>query len=109
VDPTPASTVLAILAKSKDLYWILPLAGAYHTLCVEEVVKMIESSVMVDVLIRERERELRALALRRAALHGVDSDRRHSLRERIGMALIQAGRALLRHGPGYSPARRRLA
>jgi hypothetical protein len=25
------------------------------------------------------------------------------------MALIQAGRALLRHGRGYAPARRRLA
>ena len=70
---------------------------------------MIESSVMVDVLIRERERELRSLALRRAALHGMDSARRHSLRERLGMALIQTGRALLRHGPGYAPARRRLA
>ena len=43
---------------------------------------MIESSVMVDVLIRERERELRALALRRAALHAVDSDRRALLRRR---------------------------
>jgi hypothetical protein len=70
---------------------------------------MIESSVLVDVLIRERERELRSLALRRAALHGVESDRRHSLRERVGMALIQAGRALLRHGPAYAAARRRLA
>jgi len=39
----------------------------------------------------------------------VESDRRHSLRERVGMALIQAGRALLRHGRGYAPARRRLA
>ncbi len=70
---------------------------------------MIESSVMVDVLIQERERELRSLALRRAAFRGMDSDRRHSLRERIGMALIQTGRALLRHGPGYAAARRRLA
>jgi hypothetical protein len=67
---------------------------------------MIESSVLVDVLIQERERELRALALRRAALRGTDPDRRHSLRERIGMALIHTGRALLRHGPRYAPARR---
>jgi hypothetical protein len=87
----------------------LPLIGGYHTLAVQEVVEMIESSVMVDVLIRERERELRALALRRAAFHAVESDRRHSLRERVGMALIQAGRTLLRHGRGYAPARRRLA
>ena len=70
---------------------------------------MIESSVLVDVLIQERERELRSLALRRAALHGVEPPRRHSLRERAGMALIQAGRALLRQGRGYAPARRRLA
>jgi hypothetical protein len=73
------------------------------------MLKMIESSLMVDVLIREREAELRTLALRRAALHGMDTDRRHSLRERLGFVLIQAGRALLRHGPGYTPARRRLA
>ena len=72
---------------------------------------MIESSVMVDVLIREREAELRALALRRAAYRSIDSarDRRHSLRERLGFALIQAGRALLRHGSAYAPASRRLA
>ena len=100
------SDSLAATIKSNIVYWILPLIGGYHTLAVKEVVEMIESSVMVDVLIRERERELRALALRRAAFHGVESDRRHSLRERVGMALIQAGRALLRHGRGYSPARR---
>ena len=72
---------------------------------------MIESSLMVDVLIREREAELRALALRRAAYRGSESarDRRHSLRERVGFSLIQAGRALLRHGSGYAPASRRLA
>ena len=72
---------------------------------------MIESSVMVDVLIREREAELRALALRRAAYRGSDSarGRRHSLRERLGFFLIQAGRALLRHGSAYAPASRRLA
>jgi hypothetical protein len=75
------------------------------------MVKMIETSVMVDVLIREREAELRALALRRAAYRGSDSarDRRHSLRERLGFFLIQAGRALLRHGSAYAPASRRLA
>jgi hypothetical protein len=75
------------------------------------MVKMIESSVMVDVLIREREAELRALALRRAAYRSSDSerDRRHSLRERLGFSLIQAGRALLRHGSAYASAPRRLA
>ena len=72
---------------------------------------MIESSVMVDVLIREREAELRRLALRRAALRGAtpDSEPRHSLRERLGYTLIQAGRALLRHDSAYGTARRRLA
>ena len=72
---------------------------------------MIESSLMVDVLIREREAELRALALRRAAYRDSDSerDRRRSLRERLGFSLIQAGRALVRHGRTYTPAPRRLA
>ncbi len=70
---------------------------------------MIESSVMVDVLIREREAELRQLALRRAAMRGATPEPRHSLRERLGYTLIQAGRALLRHGPAYATARRRLA
>jgi hypothetical protein len=75
------------------------------------MVNMIESSLMVDVLIREREAELRALALRRAAYRDSDSarDRRHSLRERLGFFLIQTGRALVRHGRAYAPARRRLA
>jgi hypothetical protein len=70
--------------------------------------KMIESSVMVDVLIREREAELRVLALRREALRGAYSehDRRHSLRERLGFSLIQAGRALLRHRHAYAAPRR---
>jgi hypothetical protein len=72
---------------------------------------MIESSVMIDALIREREAELRALALRRAWFRGARPERehRHSLRERLGYSLIQAGRALLRHGPGYATASRRLA
>jgi hypothetical protein len=72
---------------------------------------MIESSVMIDALIREREAELRALALRRAWFRGAQPERehRHSLRERLGYSLIQAGRALLRHGPAYTTASRRLA
>jgi hypothetical protein len=72
---------------------------------------MMESSVLIDVLIREREAELRALALTRAAARGADpeGDRRPSLRERLGLSLIHAGRALLRHGPSYSTARRRVA
>lgn len=70
---------------------------------------MIESSVMVDVLIREREAELRQLALRRAALRAATPEPRRSLRERLGYILIQAGRALLRHDPAYAAAHRRLA
>jgi len=73
--------------------------------------KMILSSLMIDVLIREREAELRALALRRAWFRRAypDRERRRSLRERLGLSLIQAGRALLRHGPAYTAASRRPA
>jgi hypothetical protein len=72
---------------------------------------MIESSVLVDILIREREAELRALALRRAWFRGAypERERRHSLRARLGFSLIQAGRALLRHRPAYTTASRRPA
>ena len=72
---------------------------------------MIDSSLMVGVLIREREAELQALALRRAAFRSAysEGDRRHSLRERLGFSLIQAGRALLRHGRSYATAPRHLA
>jgi hypothetical protein len=73
--------------------------------------KVIESSLMIDVLIREREAELRALALRRGWFRSAypERERRRSLRERLGLSLIQAGRALLRQGPGYAAASRRLA
>lgn len=68
-------------------------------------------SLLIDVLMREREAELRAVALRRAWLRGAYPERksRHSLRERLGFSLIQAGRALLRRGPAYTTASRRLA
>ena len=68
--------------------------------------------MLIDVLIREREAALRALALTRAAARGAadpEGDRRPSLRERLGLSLIHAGRALLRHGPAYATARRRAA
>jgi hypothetical protein len=70
---------------------------------------MIESSLMVNVLIQEREAALRALALQREARRGIRSDRSrpHSLRERLGFSLIQAGRALLRGGLAYAAASRR--
>lgn len=72
---------------------------------------MMVSSLMIDVLIREREAELRALALRRAWFRGAypERERRRSLRERLGFSLIKAGRALLRHGRTYATAPRRLA
>ncbi|HEY7138962.1 MAG TPA: hypothetical protein VIE44_02605 [Methylomirabilota bacterium] len=70
---------------------------------------MIDSSMMVHVLMQEREAALRAIALHREALREArsDSPRRHSLRERIGFSLIQAGRALLRSGLAYAAASRR--
>jgi hypothetical protein len=72
---------------------------------------MTEVSMLVDVLIRERQAELRALALHRLWLRAgqPERERRHSLRARLGFSLIQAGRALLRHGPAYAATSRRLA
>jgi hypothetical protein len=69
------------------------------------------SHLLVDVLIQERERETVKAAALRTLLRGADPerDRRHSLRERLGLSLIQAGRALLRRGPAYPAASRRLA
>jgi hypothetical protein len=68
------------------------------------------NDLLAGVLIRERERETARAAALSALLRGAsDRAHRHSLRERLGFSLIQAGRALLRHGPGYSPARRGLA
>ena len=68
------------------------------------------NDLLVSVLMKERERDaVRAAALGRLLRDaGPRRDRRHSLRERLGVSLIQAGRALLRHGPAYS-ARRGLA
>jgi hypothetical protein len=73
--------------------------------------KMLDSVVLVDALIRERQAELRQLAARHAWFRNSspERERRHSLRERFGFALIQIGRALLRHRPAYAVARRHLA
>jgi hypothetical protein len=67
--------------------------------------------LLVSVLIQDREREARKAAAYSALLRAAypTRDRRHSLRARLGLSLIQAGRALLRHGPAYTAARRRLA
>jgi hypothetical protein len=67
------------------------------------------NDVFLEVLLREREAWVSRLAAERAALAHGSRGRAHSLRERLGFSLIQAGRALLRHQPGYAPARRRLA
>jgi hypothetical protein len=66
--------------------------------------------MLTAVLMRERERETERAAALGALLRQAyrERDRRHSLRERLGFSLIQAGRALLRQGPAYS-ARRGLA
>jgi len=67
--------------------------------------------LLVNVLMRERERETEKAAALNALLRGAypERDRRHSLRERLGFSLIQAGRALLRRGAAYPAARRRPA
>lgn len=67
--------------------------------------------LLVSVLIRDRELEARKAAAFSALVRSARQARehRHSLRARVGLSLIQAGRALLRHGPAYAAARRRLA
>ena len=67
--------------------------------------------MLTAVLMRERERETERAAALGALLRQAyrERDHRHSLRERLGFSLIQAGRALLRQGPAYSAARRGLA
>jgi hypothetical protein len=72
---------------------------------------MLDSVVLVDALIRERQAEMRQLAARQAWFRNSapERERRHSLRERFGFALIQIGRSLLRHRPAYAVARRHLA
>ena len=69
------------------------------------------SDLLVNVLVRERERETAMAAALGALMRDAypERERRHSLRARLGFSLIQAGRALLRHGPAYSAARRGLA
>jgi hypothetical protein len=71
---------------------------------------MLDSIVLVDVLIRERQLEMRRLAAYRAlrrVTHPVS--RRRALRARLGLMLIQGGRALLRHRPAVAVARRHAA
>ena len=69
------------------------------------------NDLLVTVLIRDREREAAQAAAMSTLLRGAypRRERTHSFRARIGLSLIQAGRALLRHGPAYATARRRLA
>ena len=69
------------------------------------------NDLLVTVLVRERERDTVSAAWLSALLRNAypERERRRSLRERLGFSLIQAGRALLRHGPAYAVARRRPA
>lgn len=69
------------------------------------------NDLLVSVLMLEREREAARAAAVSGLLRGAypERERRHSLRERLGFSLIQAGRALLRHGPAYAAARRGVA
>ena len=69
------------------------------------------NDLLVNVLMQERERETLKAAALSAMLRAAypERDRRHSLRKRLGFSLIRAGRALLRPGPAYAAAPRRLA
>ena len=69
------------------------------------------NDLLVTVLIRDREYEAEKAAALGALLRDAypRRERPHSLRARLGLSLIQAGRALLRHRPAYATARRRLA
>lgn len=69
------------------------------------------NDLLVSVLVREREREIEMAAALGALMRDAypERERHHSLRERLGFSLIQVGRALLRHGPACSAARRGLA
>jgi len=71
---------------------------------------MIETGMMVDVLMQQREMELREMALRRAARAAYpERERRHSLRELLGHSMMQAGRALLRRHSVLATVSRRVA
>jgi hypothetical protein len=69
------------------------------------------NDLLATVLIRDREYEAaKAAALNRLLRDAYPRrERPHSLRARLGLSLILAGRALLRHGSAYTTARRRLA
>lgn len=67
-----------------------------------------DCDLFVAAMIEEREQWARRLAREHALLDGA-RPHRHTLRERAGMWLIHAGRALLRQTPAYRAARRRLA
>jgi hypothetical protein len=69
------------------------------------------NALLVATLVKDRERAAARAAWIGALLREANPvhDRRHSLRQRIGFSLIQAGRALLRHGPAYSTTRRGVA
>jgi hypothetical protein len=69
------------------------------------------NDLLVSVLMRERERETVSAAMVSAMLRNADpaAERRRSLREWLGLSLILAGRALLRHRTAYAVPRRRAA
>jgi hypothetical protein len=69
------------------------------------------NDLLVTALMRERERETVRAAMVSAMLRNAypAAERSHSLRERLGFSLIQAGRALLRHRTAYAVPRRRPA
>jgi hypothetical protein len=69
------------------------------------------NDLLVTTLMRERERETARAAMISLMLRNAHpaAQRGHSLREWLGLSLIQAGRALLRHRTAYAVPRRRAA
>jgi hypothetical protein len=67
------------------------------------------NDLLLETLVRDRERRAQEAATLYAMLRDARParERRHCLRERLGLSLIQAGRALLRQGPEYANAPRR--
>lgn len=67
------------------------------------------SDLFIDTLIRDRERWVVRFSREAMLLRASRPARPTSLRQRVGLGLIQAGRALLRHEPAYAAPGRRLA
>lgn len=67
------------------------------------------NDLFVETVVRERERQVARMSREAALLRDSRPPRAHGLRERLGLGLIQAGRALLRREPEYAASRHRVA